>query len=96
MDKKLKKIVWISSYPKSGNTWLRAIVSSLLHTSDGVFKFELLKLIPVFENLDVCVSCNHHFRMSINRRIETLFGNENFNNFVDRLTTLIFFVFIEL
>ena len=51
MDKKSKKIIWISSYPKSGNTWLRAIVSTLLNTSDGIFKFELLKLIPVFENL---------------------------------------------
>ena len=51
MDKKFKKIIWISSYPKSGNTWVRAIVSSLLNTSDGVFKFELLKLIPVFEDI---------------------------------------------
>ena len=51
MDRKLKKIIWISSYPKSGNTWLRAIVSSLLNTSDGIFNFELLKLIPVFENI---------------------------------------------
>ena len=51
MDKKIKKIIWISSYPKSGNTWVRAIVSSLLNTSDGMFKFELLKLIPVFEDI---------------------------------------------
>ena len=51
MNKKFKKIIWISSYPKSGNTWVRAIVSSLLNTSNGVFSFELLKLIPVFENI---------------------------------------------
>ena len=32
----------------------------------------------LFENLDVCNSCNYHFRMSAERRIEILFGNDNF------------------
>ena len=32
----------------------------------------------LFENLDVCNSCNYHFRMSAERRIEVLFGNDNF------------------
>ena len=31
------------------------------------------------ENLDVCNNCNYHFRMSIDRRIETFFKNEEFN-----------------
>ena len=31
------------------------------------------------ENLDVCNNCNYHFRMSIDRRIETFFNNEEFN-----------------
>lgn len=30
MDK-LKKIVWLASYPKSGNTWFRAFLSALLN-----------------------------------------------------------------
>ena len=51
MNQNLKKIIWIASYPKSGNTWLRAIISSMLYASEGKFNFELLKLIPVFENL---------------------------------------------
>ena len=33
----------------------------------------------LFENLHVCNSCNYHFRMPVNRRIQTLFGSENFN-----------------
>jgi len=45
----MKKIIWIASYPKSGNTWVRAIISSLLYSSDGNFNFSLLKLIEVFE-----------------------------------------------
>ena len=45
----MKKILWIASYPKSGNTWLRAIITSLLYTSKGEFNFPLLKLIEIFE-----------------------------------------------
>ena len=41
-------IIWIASYPKSGNTWLRSIVSSLIYTEDGAFNFKLLEKIPLF------------------------------------------------
>jgi hypothetical protein len=30
----LKKIVWLASYPKSGNTWFRAFLTALLHPDD--------------------------------------------------------------
>jgi len=30
-------ILWIASYPKSGNTWLRALLSVYYYTSDGIF-----------------------------------------------------------
>ena len=30
------------------------------------------------ENLRVCTTCNHHFRMTAEKRIETLFGKKNF------------------
>jgi len=30
-------IIWIASYPKSGNTWLRALLSSYFYTEDGYF-----------------------------------------------------------
>jgi hypothetical protein len=29
-----KKIVWLASYPKSGNTWLRAFITALLNDGD--------------------------------------------------------------
>ena len=44
-----KKIYWIASYPKSGNTWMRAIVSSFIFNPDGKFNFSLLKFIEQFE-----------------------------------------------
>ena len=43
-------IIWIASYPKSGNTWVRAMISSLVYSNDGVFNFELLKKIQQFPN----------------------------------------------
>ena len=41
-------IIWLASYPKSGNTWVRAIISSLLYSDDGIFKFSFLKKIDQF------------------------------------------------
>ena len=43
-------IIWIASYPKSGNTWVRSIVSSLIYSNDGNFDFDLLKKIQQFPN----------------------------------------------
>ena len=44
-------IVWIASYPKSGNTWVRAIISSILYEKEGKINFELIKKIDQFETL---------------------------------------------
>ena len=41
-------IVWLASYPKSGNTWVRAFLSAYLHTSNGQFKLSLLDKIGEF------------------------------------------------
>ena len=41
-------IIWLASYPKSGNTILRALLASYLFTNDGIFNFELLKNIHQF------------------------------------------------
>ena len=41
-------IIWLASYPKSGNTWLRALLSSYLYSQDGKFDFDLLSKIDSF------------------------------------------------
>ena len=42
-------IFWIASYPKSGNTWIRSLLSSYYYTDDGVFTGDsLLKNIGQF------------------------------------------------
>ena len=41
-------IIWLASYPKSGNTWMRSIISALLYSDDGDFNFNLLRKIDQF------------------------------------------------
>ena len=41
-------IVWLASYPKSGNTFVRSLLSSYIFSKDGNFNFELLKNIKQF------------------------------------------------
>ncbi|MSP10898.1 MAG: sulfotransferase [Pelagibacteraceae bacterium] len=41
-------IFWIASYPKSGNTWLRALLTSYYFSKDGNFNQLLLKNISQF------------------------------------------------
>tara|TARA_B100000579_G_C22817528_1_gene848738 strand:+ start:347 stop:1222 length:876 start_codon:yes stop_codon:yes gene_type:complete len=45
----MSHIFWISSYPKSGNTLLRAIISSLFFSKDGNFDFKMLNHTTQFE-----------------------------------------------
>jgi len=41
-------IIWLASYPKSGNTWLRALLTSYYYTKDGNFDFNVLYKIYQF------------------------------------------------
>tara|TARA_B100000029_G_C17545826_1_gene948388 strand:+ start:19 stop:870 length:852 start_codon:yes stop_codon:yes gene_type:complete len=41
-------IIWIASYPKSGNTWIRSFISAILNTQDGKFSFKNLESIPQY------------------------------------------------
>jgi hypothetical protein len=43
-------IIWLASYPKSGNTLLRSMVSAYFFSKDGKFNFDLLKNIKQFPN----------------------------------------------
>ena len=54
--------IWLASYPKSGNTLLRALLASYFFSKDGIFDFELIKNIKqfpqigLFENLGIDVT----------------------------------------
>ena len=55
-------IIWLASYPKSGNTLVRSMLSAYLFSKDGKFNFDLLKNIRkfpdfgVFKNLGVDIT----------------------------------------
>ena len=47
-----KKIFWVTSYPKSGNTWLRLILCGLFFTKDGkINSLDLINKIPGYDSL---------------------------------------------
>ena len=45
-------IIWLASYPKSGNTWLRSMLASYFYTRNGVFNFDVLNHIDQFPSFD--------------------------------------------
>ena len=45
-------IIWIASYPKCGNTWIRSLLSAYYFSKDGEFEFSLLKNIKQFPSID--------------------------------------------
>jgi len=44
-------IVWLASYPKSGNTLVRSLLAAYFFSKDGVFNFDLIKNIKQFPNI---------------------------------------------
>ena len=45
-------IIWLASYPKSGNTWVRSFLSAYYFTDDGKFDFSLLENFNQFPSKD--------------------------------------------
>ena len=45
-------IIWLASYPKSGNTWVRSFLSAYYFTDDGIFDFNLLNKFQQFPSKD--------------------------------------------
>jgi hypothetical protein len=54
-------IIWLASYPKSGNTWIRSMIAALMHTDDGVFHFDLLDQIKQFPSKNYFRSFTNDF-----------------------------------
>ena len=63
-----KHIFWIASYPKSGNTLVRSILSSLFFSETGIFNFDLLKKIVSFEELSRLTKCYNTRAENINTK----------------------------
>ena len=63
-------IIWLASYPKSGNTFLRSLLASYYYSENGDFEFEQLKKIeqfPVNENFEkIGININDKFEVAKN------------------------------
>ena len=53
-------IIWLASYPKSGNTWLRSLISSYYFSEDGLFNQNSLPLIQQFPQKKYFKSFNYN------------------------------------
>lgn len=49
--------VWLASYPKSGNTFVRSLLSAYFFSEDGRYNFELIKNIKQFPNINLFKNC---------------------------------------
>jgi len=66
-------IIWLASYPKSGNTLLRSILAAYFFSKEGEFKFDYLYKIEQFPSI-------HHFEnLGINVSDEKIV----FKNFIE-------------
>ena len=54
--------MWLASYPKSGNTWLRALLTSYFYTENGSFDFNILKKISQFPSKNYFKSYPNKFK----------------------------------
>ena len=45
--------IWLASYPKSGNTLVRSMLSSYFFSNDGIFNFDLIRNIKQFPKTDL-------------------------------------------
>ena len=60
-------IFWIASYPKSGNTWLRTLLSAYYYSKDGIFFDNLIKNIGQFPEKDILKALNMIRQMLLTR-----------------------------
>ena len=56
-------IIWIASYPKSGNTWLRSLISSYYYSEKGLFNQSCLPNISQFPQEKYFKSFNYNPRV---------------------------------
>ena len=88
-------IIWLASYPKSGNTYVRSLLSSYIFSKDGNFNFELLKNIKQFPDnfwfKKLGIDTNNENEMYKNYiNAQKLFNNEKSIRFLKTHSSFVF------
>ena len=73
-------IIWLASYPKSGNTLLRSILSSYFYSEDGIFNFKNLEKISQFPQTSHLMSIG----VDVNNEEEVFKNFINAQNFINK------------
>ena len=78
-------ILWLASYPKSGNTLLRSFLSTYFFSKDGNFNFDLLRNIKQYPNnklfLELGVDISNRHEIAKNHLNAQKFINQNKKSF---------------
>ena len=72
-------IFWIASYPKSGNTWLRTLISAYYYSKDGIYNENLIKNIGQFPEKKHFQGFNYLSQVSIDTTRFWLKAQEKIN-----------------
>jgi len=88
-------IIWLPSYPKSGNTWVRAFVTAYLYGQNGQFNFKLLNKIGEFPDHTILGrfmdSKNFHNLGEVSKhwiKVQELINSSNKNTFLKTHSSL--------
>jgi len=72
-------IIWLASYPKSGNTWLRSLLASYYFSDDGTFEFDLLKKIDAYPSVAYFKKYKDNFSNPVSTSRYWISEQENIN-----------------
>ena len=80
-------IIWLASYPKSGNTWLRSFLVNYLNKHTSNFEFSLLEQINKFPNVELFDQLNVNFN-KFSEIIKNWINMQEFINLKNEFTYL--------
>lgn len=80
-------IIWLASYPKSGNTWVRSFLCHYIYGNNENFNFELLNNIKKFPDFDVVKDLKINFE-NTNELIKNWNVMQDYINLNNRLNFL--------
>jgi hypothetical protein len=80
-------IIWLASYPKSGNTWVRSFLSHYIYGNNDNFSFKLLNNIKKFPDINVIKDLKINFQ-NTNELIENWNVMQDYINLNNKLNFL--------